>query len=708
MTTGRRGALALATVGMVAALASGCATSASSRPTPAETAPYDTTAPQRVDALLERLAGYGYGGAVAIGDSRGLLHAAGYGLRDRERELPFEAGTAIDIGSLTKVFTATLVLRLWDEGVLSVGDSLGSYLPDVPADKAGITIHQLLTHTSGLLRSAVRLGVETGTTRDAFVAAVLASDLLYPPGTRFEYSDTGYDLLAALVEAVTGEAYSDALADRVLDPAGLTATGYIGTVDPAGVADSYASPLGSPWYDRREGPSKAAWYNRGSGGLVSTVADLQRLSRGLRGGELLDPTTVSRMMTAHVEVGDGLGYGYGWYVRGTPPRSVFHGGDIAGYKAHLEVDLATGRTVAAFDNVLGWEKVTDQYIVAAWEGRGPALPPAITDEDGGRRLAGTYRATDGTTLVLWDEAGAIGAEARGQAAADLLFGVTDDHLRARTRDAEAVLRALADADTAFLADRVRDRDRIAGMPQRLLSIWGRLAQLRGPVERVDVSGSYPGQDGTVISFVDVFHESGPDPLRLVWRGDRLVAVGGSEGLRAPTAALTVVDGLQAARFEPSTGQTTTLRLSGDRLTLSAGGASLGFARDEADPIPAPTRSLTRALVPVFLRRGPDAGMAELAALREARPDAYDFDEAEFNRLGYRLLYANAAASAIAVFRHAADTHPESWNAFDSLGEAYLAAGDVAAAREAYAESLRLNPDNETARQMLTETGGGGK
>jgi CubicO group peptidase (beta-lactamase class C family) len=664
----------------------------------------------RVHALLSRLAEYGYAGSAAVGGQDGLWFAAAYGLRDRERGLPFEVTTAVDIGSLTKVFTATLIMRLAEEHLLDVNARITRYLPDVPPDKAGITVHHLLTHTSGLLRSAVALGIDEHTERDAFVAAVLESDLLYSPGDRFEYSDTGYDLLAALAEIVTGQPYDEALTVRVLRPAGLHHTRYIGSSDasPGTVSDSYSAPLGSPWLDDREGPSVVSWYNRGSGGLVSTTRDLQALARALDSGRLLRPATVARMRLPSSTVSADVGYGYGWFVKDDGDgRVVFHGGDIAGYKAHLEIDLESGRIVSVLDNVLGWERVTDRYVVDAWDGAGPGLPPRVHPSPGSAHaLAGTYRTDDGGVLVLWDESGLLGAEGRGQAVVDLLFGITDRRLWDRTAAAESVMTAVAAGDAAYLSSTMRDRDRITGMPQRLLRIWTQLAAGRGPARETHVTGSYPAQDGTMISFVTVRRDAGADPLRLIWRGDRLVSVGGGEGLRVPTAALTSVDSLTAARFEPSTGMTTLIRLTGaGTLTLSVGDRSVLARRDAATPISPPAPSLARAVTPVFLREGPQAGLEAIRRLQEDRPDAFHVSERALNQLGYRLLHARGYRSAIAVFRLNVEEHPASWNAHDSLGEAYLAAGEIAAARQSYAESLRLNPENETARRVLAETEG---
>lgn len=654
----------------------------------------------RVDRLLERLAGYGYGGAFAVAESGEAVHAAGYGLADRERGTPVTPETRFDIGSLTKPFVAAAVLRLAEEGRLSVDDTLGSLLDDVPPDKAGITVHELLTHTSGLLRTAAALDVGAGTPRDAFVAAVLGSELLYPPGERFEYSDTGYDLLAAIVEIREEASFDAQLRRLVLDPAGLRGTGYATEEGLGPVAPSYTGALGTPWLDDREGPSAPTWFNRGSGGLVSTVEDLIRFEAALRAGEILAPASVERMTTGHVSAAEDRAYGYGWFVLETPRgRVIHHGGDIAGYKAHLARYEEEDVVFAGLDNVYGWERTTDRDALAAWFGEGPEPPPATAPGAMGD-VAGTYRTAAGDPLVVWAENGRVMVEVEGQPAVDAVFGVADPAVARRTGDAARVVEALAAGDVAFIESRLRDRDRIAGRARRLLGYWTILAERGGAMRESRVLGSYPGQDGTVVSFVEVERESSTDRMRWIWRGNRLVTAGGDAGLRRPTAAFEPTGDREAARFVVDAGSTTRLVFEPAAVRIVTGERETVALRDEASPIQPPSRSLVRALLPVFAREGAEAGLARHDRLRETDPEGYDFGEEALNDLGYRLLHARLTEAAIAVFRRNVEEHPDSWNVHDSLGEAYLAAGRSGAAKASYARSLELNPDNETAREVV--------
>lgn len=654
----------------------------------------------RVDRLLERLAGYGYAGAFAVAEDGEVVHAAGYGRADVERGTPVESDTRFDIGSLTKPFVATVVLRLAEQGRLSVEDTIGALLNSVPPDKAGITLHQLLTHTSGLVRSAAMLDVDAETPRDRFITAVMESDLLYPPGERFEYSDTGYDLLAALAEISTGQPFDALLRRLILEPAGLDRTGYATAEGLGAVAPAYTGALGTPWIDSRSGPSHPTWFNRGSGALISTVADLVRFEASLRAGKILEPESVDRMTTGHVPAGTDRAYGYGWFVLETRRgRVVYHGGDIAGYKAYLARYVDDSLVFAGLSNVYGWERTTDRDAVAAWFGEGPEPPPAAAPGEVGK-VEGTYRTSDGEPLVIWIEAGQVMVEVARQAAVDQVFGVSGEDPALRTADARRVVKALEAGDLEFLESRLRDRNRIAGLANRLIGYWALLAERGGAVRDFQVLGSYPAQDGTIVSLVEIERDSGTERFRLIWRGDRLVTAGGGEGLRRPTAAFEQTGPGEAARFIVADGTTTRLTFERDAVrVITEGRESLAW-RDRETPIDPPALSTVRALLPVFARDGAAAGLARYHELREANPGRYDFGEEALNDLGYRLLNAGLLEEAIGVFRRNVAEYPDSWNVHDSLGEAYLAAGRTAAARASYARSLELNPDNETAREVL--------
>ncbi len=294
----------------------------------------------------------------------------------------------------------------------------------------------------------------------------------------------------------------------------------------------------------------------------------------------------------------------------------------------------------------------------------------------------------------------MAVEASGQAAVDGLFGVRGGEAGERTGDAARIVEALKRGDVAFVETRLRDRDRAAGMAGRLASIWGRLGERGGPLEGYEVLGSYPAQDGTVVSLVELRRAAKTERLRLIWRGDRLVSAGGDEGLRRPTALFQPTGPGTAARFSVEGGVTTTLTFEPDAVRIVTGDREMVARHDRENAIDPPRRSLVRALLPVFGREGVEAGLARYERLRDIAPQGYDFGEEALNDLGYRLLHAGAVEAAIAVFERNVAEHPDSWNVHDSLGEAYLAAERVEAARESYARSLRLNPDNERAREVV--------
>jgi tetratricopeptide (TPR) repeat protein len=188
-------------------------------------------------------------------------------------------------------------------------------------------------------------------------------------------------------------------------------------------------------------------------------------------------------------------------------------------------------------------------------------------------------------------------------------------------------------------------------------------------------------------------------MRMIWRGDRLATAGGSAGLRRPTAVFEPTGRKAAARYSDADGRATTLTFAGDTLRLeSASGAGIAV-RDRIGPIEPPPLSLSRAVLPVFVRDGAEAGMERYRRIRDTGA-RYDVGEEALNDLGYELLHLGALDAAIAVFRENVALYPGSWNVHDSLGEAYLAAGRIDEGRASYAESLRLNPENEHAREIV--------
>jgi CubicO group peptidase (beta-lactamase class C family) len=222
-------------------------------------------------------------------------------------------GTAFDIGSLARQFTAAAVLRLEAARLLTVGDSLRRFFPDVPGDKAAITIHQLLTHTSGLTPDPGLLA-DAGS-RDEAVRRIFASRLRTRPGERYVASAAGYTLLAALVERVSGRPFPEFVRGEFLDRAGMAATGFAGDSlwRSRPVATGYLN--GTP-HDPAAGPP--GWDRLGNGGMLSTADDLHRWVRELVEWRVVSAGQLEQMLAPLVTVDDGSWFGYGWSQMDSP------------------------------------------------------------------------------------------------------------------------------------------------------------------------------------------------------------------------------------------------------------------------------------------------------------------------------------------------------------------------------------------------------
>lgn len=324
-----------------------------SAPPAAEATPESTTAPSTaafdVEVYLDQLETSGFSGVVAVRDGAETTIRA-YGIADLENDVPIDAETVFDIASITKQFTAAAILRLEMDGLLSVDDTLGEHVPGLPDDKASITLHQLLTHTAGVVRD---LGPdEQPVDRSGFLALFAATPMVNDPGDRFEYSNAGYSLLAVVIEFVTGEPYETYMRTALFEPAGMLDTGYVlPNWDDQKIAVGYAQPAGDRFGRPNEQPwdiDGPYWNLRGNGGLLSTAADMLRWDEALISDDVLDATAKTKFFTPHVPEGpDGnFPYGYGWLILPTPMGTplITHDGSngvfAADFLRFVEQDVA--------------------------------------------------------------------------------------------------------------------------------------------------------------------------------------------------------------------------------------------------------------------------------------------------------------------------------------------------------------------------------
>jgi len=452
----------------------------------------------KIDTLISMYYDYGqFTGAVLVAKNGQVIFQKGYGLANREWNIPNEPNTKFRIGSITKQFTAMLIMQLVEEGNIKLDDKLTDYLLDYRRDTGDqVTIHHLLTHTSGIPSYTEEPNFFPDVSRDPytvdeFIQSFCSGDLQFEPGSQFRYNNSGYFLLGAIIEKLTGKTYETVLQERILQPLNMADTGY----------DRHAPliPNRASGYTRTfDGYVNAEYLDMSlpyaAGSMYATVEDLYLWDQALYTEKLLSKKYKEMMFKPHFP---GLGghYAYGWTIRylpvGTTADSVLtvsHGGGINGFNTLILRVVQPKHLVVLFNN------------------------------------------TPGANL--------------------------------------------------------------GGMAQGIINI------------------------------------------------------------------------LYEQPFDP------------------------------------PKKSIARALHDVILQDGIESAIETYHELKAHQEEAYDFRERELNTLGYQLLGSEKIDEAVAIFKLNVELFPESFNAYDSLGEVYFQKGEKELAIKNYAKSLDINPNNTNAIRML--------
>jgi CubicO group peptidase (beta-lactamase class C family) len=232
------------------------------------------------------------GAAVGVYQDGALVDLKTFGYRDVAKKLPVDAGTRFEIGSVTKQFTAAAILQLQEQGKLSIDDRLAKYLPSFPHANE-VTLRQLLNQISGLpdYTDLPDIATAMSTTADATdkIVAYANKPLNFPPGTKWQYSNTNYWVLGKVVATVSGMSYEDYVREHVFKPAGMTHSGF---VSDESTMDDFAIPY---WHGpKNDGPAQPAptmfesWPG-GAGAIVSTIGDLAAWDAALASGKIVSP-----------------------------------------------------------------------------------------------------------------------------------------------------------------------------------------------------------------------------------------------------------------------------------------------------------------------------------------------------------------------------------------------------------------------------------
>ena len=488
---------------------------------------------KNIDRYLSGMEALGFSGAVIVSEGDEVVLRKGYGLSDRENRRPYTPATIQTCGSVTKQFTAASILLLESRGKLSVTDTITQYFNDVPEDRKNITLHQLLTHSSGL-PGGIGPDDEAIEALD-YIDRAMAETLQFKPGTGYGYSNTGYSLLAMIVEKVTGQSYENFLREELLLPAGLSETGYI---LPDWNRDQMAIGYrnGIRWgevYERgwlEDGPN---WHLRGNGGMHTTVGDMYNWYKTVRGNGVLDEEVARRWTTGYVkENNENSDYGYGWvtYQHDKWGKVITHSGSNRIFEASF-VWLPEKDFFFYIQGNTSMFPAANQgaNILSAAFDSGFQMPPLVAADDSAnpetaRERAGMYY-LDGGSLELTADDTRLFARLTGQPVFDLMFGHSDEQekrfadMNARTRKAmDKVQAGQEDALSGLMREGDDAIEATAPLLRRIRQI-GNLDSLHIIGTFANAPGSRFGNSGPWTTFVYAEFANWNQYWNLVWNED---------------------------------------------------------------------------------------------------------------------------------------------------------------------------------------------
>jgi len=496
---------------------------------------------------FDKVGGLGFSGAVLAAKDNKVIFRNGYGWADLGRRIPITPETVFDIGSITKVFTAVAIMQLEERGKLSTSDKISKYFSNVPPDKSAITLHHLLTHTSGLSYDdfysistpAVR---EILKDREKFVKRILSFPLGFEPGTNRAYSNSGFSLLAAIVEKLAGQSYESYLRKNILAPAGMSNTGYVlrkwnNRLVARGYNDG-PTDFAYPWTGQWAGKI-IPWDLLGNGGLLSTVDDMHKFLVALRDGKLVSEKTKSRMFTVYLPARD---QAYGWFVSKTQKdshRFINHGGDAVpeGWNADIrwfpEDDfiaiVLTNKRIRA--GSVRRYAMNDLVDIVLFQKELQLSEFARVSPSQLRPHSGIYKLPSGAIFRVTTSEAAVGHSQTkpilmisgiGQEAIDFLFsGNTTPGLTKLSLDLNEKTKAYIKALSKNDLDALKKIPAEDPATEQTVTDWNNFVKVNGALTGFEILGTSPLNQSGVQTFVRLEFAKTSGFYHLTWRDEKL-------------------------------------------------------------------------------------------------------------------------------------------------------------------------------------------
>jgi len=471
---------------------------------------------RKIDAVMSEVYRPGQPGAAVIVRKNGeTILRKGYGMADLELGVPVAPDMVFRLGSITKQFTAVSILRLAEQGKLGLQDEITKFLPDYPTQGRKITIEHLLTHTSGIqsytdLAEWLPLGRKDFTLEE-LIDLFKDKPMQFEPAEQWSYNNSGYILLGAVIEKVSGKTYEAFVDETIFRPLGMKSSYY-------GSAERII-PRRVPGYQEGKGgfvnaPYLSMTQPYAAGSLLSTVDDLAAWSDAVFSGKLVKKEWLDKAFTPYkLSDGESSGYGYGWFIADFGGhRSIEHGGGINGFTTY-EMTFPEDRIFLAIltNSAIAGRAPEPRAVKIAWlilglpepERKAVSLPANDLD-----RLAGVYQSRRGTTATVSRENGKTFFQRQGGAKNELLAASPTEFF---TGDNPARILAVKDAAGQVAGLRVESR---IGPAQ----VYARTTRaLPGPRKAAAV-------DPTAYDRLAGDYELAPDfIITILRRGDKLIS-----------------------------------------------------------------------------------------------------------------------------------------------------------------------------------------
>lgn len=527
-----------------------------------------------VDTLVKRYAAYGFSGVVLVSKKGETILNKGYGFSNQAIGEQNTSATYFDLASITKQFTSAAILLLFEQGKMSLDDTISKHLPEVPSDKTGITIQQLLDHTSGITKTPRDLYYETA--RHDLARAIFETPLRAPPGTSFDYENENYNLLALLIEQIINQPFESFIKSQLLEPQDLFEVYFEREDVPGLLAQQYVGRTNSI----KTVPIQEGAYRLGAGGAKATANGLHQWIRALIEGSVLQKTTLDKLM---LQQSHEQPYQNAWSHRTTDvgQQVIEIAGDLEGFQHQLQYYPAEDIVVIVLSNTrvngFQWrQRVAEDVarIVLQIPGIMPVPRDSITQEMS--IFAGTYVSDKGDQLII-EPAGAttFKLSGSGQNVIDLLnFTAAANHpivnqLNNRLVDASTRLKQ---GETAVIEAFMEEETIL-----RFQRDWQELQNTSGNLLSFKLLGSIPNGPVRFTTLIEYEFDQGSTlTVRFYWDRNHEKLVGWWAKPREPAVSTwfySVGNGSWAS-FNPLLREQATLKFNNDQqltttLTLSS-------------------------------------------------------------------------------------------------------------------------------------------